>query len=249
MRRLCRRGEPFSLSPMPHRVDGTTEKDDPVRSFYADMTYDEIIRAYQYWKGTVDREMLRLSRDAFQYRNRDDEWPSEALNDRLEACFGDFLTKYHSAKADPTLENVTAASGAYDLFKLNYSKVDWSFQHQKDPEGPDMPWGVRTVVNGYESRYMVKSMEAYATGELYGLVGFDQYADRAIDMKNKRPDGMTDEQAVEAANAYVPEQARVYELKEHRLTFADEVLEKAPQTMRPLKSAVCETQTTAGPRM
>lgn len=222
-------------------------------SLYHDMDDAAVVRGFPYWKSRVDREMHMMALHAFHYRQNpsgpksDREFPTVALQDRLEKSFADFLTKYHVAKSDPTAENARTADDAFNLFNLNYTKVDWSFQKQADPEGPDMPWGERTVTNAFDNRYAAKSMEAYATATLYGWVGFDKYSCLLIDQKEERPETMSDDDVIEAANAYMLQHMVIWELDETRVTFADEISAAAPEEMKPLAGQV--NAVAAAPRL
>lgn len=195
----------------------------------------------------IDQEMTKLAATTFRYRNY--EFPPRGLKGRLETSFGDMLVKFHAA-SELTAETGKALHDAYELLTLNIKKAEWSFQHDADPEGPDMPWGERTVTNDFESPYIVKSFVAYATPTTYGVVGFDKYGDnvwglertnhpdetgRRSDWKTKLPEvpvgtpgAKTAEEMIEFANDNALELINEWKLPEERLTLVSEVVDKKP---------------------
>lgn len=235
------------------------------RTIYSDIADPEqrvrTIKAY------IDREMPNLVRSAFQYRTSN--FPSKGLQARLETSFGAMLVKFHDTDGSAA-DGGEQLADAYELLALNIKKANWSFQNSADPEGPDAPWGERTVTNDYPNRYSIKSFEAYVTPTGFGVVGFDKYGDRGMhydrsnhpdetgrhgDWKAKRPPvpegtpgAKTVEEMTEMANAMALEIIAEYELPGDRLTPATEVVAESPIHMTPL-SVAAHVSTVAAPRL
>jgi hypothetical protein len=191
------------------------------------------------------------------YRQYD--FPSKELQYRLERSLGDLLVKFYDTEISSP-DGGEALADAYEIFTVNLQKADWSNQNNADPEGPDAPWGERTITNGYPSRYSMKSFEAYVTPTGFGVVGFDEYGDRGMhferhnhpdetglyrDWKTTRPpvpEGTLGAKSVEEmiamANSMALEIIEEYELPEDRLTPATEVASTSPIRMTPLQTPV-----------
>ena len=210
----------------------------------------------------IDQDMTKLASTTFRYRSY--EFPPKGLKDRLETSFGDMLVKFHAA-SELTAETGKALDDAYELLVLNIKKAEWSFQHDADPEGPDMPWGERTVTNDFESPYIVKSFVAFVTPTTYGVVGFDKYGDSTwvyertnhpdetgsrSDWKTKlpavpvgTPGAKTIEEMIEFANGNALELINEWKLPEERLTPASEVINEKPN--RPIARTEAATAVAA----
>lgn len=225
-------------------------------------TPEQAMRRFSWIRQHIDQEMTNLASTTFRYRSY--EFPPTGLKARLESSFGDLVVKFHAA-SELTLKNGNALNEAYELLALNIKKAEWSFQHNADPEGPDMPWGERTVTNDFKSPYIVKSFVAFVTPTTYGVAGFDKYGDRTwlyertnhpdetgsrSDWQTKlptvpvgTPGAKTIEEMIEFANANALEFINEWELPEERLTHASEVLNEIPA--RPI--ARTEAVTTIAP--
>ncbi|MCV9964755.1 hypothetical protein OIU34_22955 [Pararhizobium sp. BT-229] len=218
-------------------------------------------------KAYIDGEMPRLVRAAFSYRTMN--FPPRGLQTRLEASFGNMVVKFHETDTS-AVDGGKALANAYELLALNIRKAEWSFQNSADPEGPDAPWGERTVTNDYPNRYSIKSFEAYVTPTGFGVVGYDMYGDRGMhfdrynnpdetglyrDWQAKRPPvpvgtpgAKTVDEMMEMANAMALEIIAEYELPEDRLTPATEVVAESPKQMTP-RSEAAPASAVAAPRL
>jgi hypothetical protein len=230
-------------------------------------TSEQAMLRFKFIRQHIDNEMTKLASTTFRYRSY--EFPPKGLKIRLETSFGDMLVKFHAA-SEMTLESGKALQEAYDLHTLNVDKAEWSFQHDADPEGADMPWGERTVTNDFESPYTVKSFVAFVTPTTFGVVGFDKYGDTGwaleltnhpdetgcrSDWQNKlpavpigTPGAKTVEEMMEFANRNGLELIDEWHLPEARFTPAYEVVDIKPA--RPIERAeVATTIAAAAPRI
>ncbi|MBY3158403.1 hypothetical protein HFO56_39580 [Rhizobium laguerreae] len=214
----------------------------------------------------VDRELGKFASSTFRYRDRD--FPPKELQARLELSFADVILKFHAA-ANPSIEAADALEQAIALLNLNIRKADWSFQKSADPEGPDMPWGERTVSNDYPNRYSIKSFETYVTPTGFGVLGFDKYGDRGMVIAhsnhpeetgehhgpkwNSVPEGTPGAKSVEEmmdlVSALALEVIAEYELPESRLTLTTEVVAEIPVSMSARSSETAPVTAPAAPRM
>jgi hypothetical protein len=200
------------------------------------------------WINQVDGELKHIASAVFIYHGQN-PWPPLSVQNELEKSFGDFMVKFCFAR---DILQVSSAIGhevqgqvkeAFQLLSRHLRRANWSFQERKDPDVDESPY--RNPEPPRTGRDGTAFIKAFATANIFGVVGYDLRGLKCFQMHHERPISMRDEAALKEANALLVDQARTREVPQNQILRAQALVEREPswRTVLNIKSD-CSMQNT-----